>query len=212
MATMFADLFWILFRPRQTMRRILDSGRGGRWVIPIVLLAFLSRSSSTTDVTKATAALSDQSIVLLFVVGVVASLLVTLLLFYGIAWLATVVGRLLDGTGSARDVRMALGWSCAPLLWSLLFRIPAPILLRRMGVQETNDPAMLFEMISRGGCAIALVFLLLDVLFLIWYLVVASFTLAEAHKFSSGKGFAVLAISFLSPLIVVAAAVLTLAT
>ena len=194
------------------MRRILESGRGGRWVIPLVLFAFLSRSLSTTDLTKAKTALPDQPKVLLFAAIVLASVLVTLLLFYGFAWLVTIVGRLLDGSGTARDVRTAMAWGLAPLLWSLLYRIPGTILVWRMGVPETDDPVKLFEAISRAGCAVAIVFLTLDVVFLIWCLVVESCCLAEAHKFSPWKGFGVLAISFVAPVIVVAAAVLTLAT
>jgi len=209
---MFADLFWILFRPRQTMRRILDSGRGGRWVIPLVLLALVARSLSTTDLTEARTALGTQSMVLLFSAIIIGSALLTLIFFYGFSWLATIVGRrLLDGSGNAPDVRIALAWGLVPLVWSLLYRIPATILAQRMKIPESADVgAAVFEAIERGGCAFVIVFLVLDVIFLIWYAIVASCCVAEAHGFSTWKGLAVLALLCVAPLVIIVAAALTL--
>lgn len=106
---------------------------------------------------------------------------------------------------------MALGWGLAPLVWSLLHRIPATILMQQMKVPASPDVgAVAFEAIERGGCAFAIGFLVLDVIFLIWYAFVAVSCLAEAHRLSTWKGLAVLAISCVAPLVIILAAALTL--
>lgn len=191
------------------MRRILDSGRS-RWVVPVVLLAFVSGVMTDSDLRDVRKVLPDvpTAVVIACVIG--GSAIAYLVLFYIFGWVATIVGRFLEGQGTVRDVRAALAWGLAPLLFSPIYNIPAAMMIHNMKLPEQGDKAALFDVISRGGCTYALLFALLDLAFRIWYIVVASATLGEAHRFSSWRGLGVFVIAAIIPIIIAAAAVLTL--
>ncbi len=206
---MLLNFFKILARPRQTMRRILDSG-GGRWAIPIILLGFVSGTLSDSDLKEVRKVLPDWPTAVIIVCVMLGAAIAYLVFFYIFGWIATGIGRFLEGKGPVHDVRAALAWGLAPLLLSPIYRIPAALMVHRMKMPTPDEKVALFEVISRGGCTFALLFAFLDFAVTIWYVVVASATLAEAHRFSSWRGFGVLAISAIIPVVIAAAAFLTL--
>jgi hypothetical protein len=203
----------ILIHPRETMRAILDGPRD-RMVMPLVLLATASGMIGDGDVRGAQLALSKHSVGMQVLIGagiLVACLLVGVLLFYAFGWVATWVGRLFEGTGDGRSVRSAVAWGLVPVIWAILYRLPAALLhggnvnSRTRGL---DDGLLVIPSRFAGGCAVAMLLLVLELVVFGWYVFVASNTLAEAHRFSPMRGFATLLLSVLSPVVIVAAAIL----
>ena len=208
--TFLRRLARIVIRPRATMREILDAPPD-RMILPLVLLAIVS--GLLRDFHTRSFPGLDAKTWLIVCAAVVACIALFVLLFYAFAWLAFFVARFLEGTGDPAATRSALAWGSAPIIWALVYRLPlvflSPAVNRtRVGVAGKNVSfsAGLFE----GGCLLAMVFMLVELALLVWYLVVASQTLAEAHRFSAWRGLGTLAILAVTPVIVVIAAVLSL--
>ncbi|HKB79709.1 MAG TPA: YIP1 family protein [Thermoanaerobaculia bacterium] len=212
-ALSLGDLVAILYRPRQTMRRVLDAGRD-RWVIQIVILAFVCASVSDSDfrtLGRALPGLTAVSVIAIALVALIAGSLAWLLLLALFAWIVTAVGRMIGGSGTAADVRAALAWSLVPVIWSVAYRIPVAIYKSRIvATSGTDDKQVLFSLLSHGGCAIAVIVLALQSAMIAYCLYVASNTLGEAERFSSWKGLAALTITFTIPVAVGLAAFLAL--
>lgn len=194
--------------PRTEMRRILDAGPAGT-LFPLVLLASASGFFKDFNAPAVAERLPVETWLLpvIVVLFVLVMALVGAGLLWLLAWGATWIGRLLDGTGERGQVHLALAWGLAPVIWALLYRLP----LSLMGVgNRTNleiggsrfrfDPGLF----SRG-CGVALLFALVDLAILGWYLTVASRTLAEAHRFSAWRGLGTLLICFAAPFVAVLA-------
>jgi hypothetical protein len=202
----------ILIHPRRTMRAILD-GPPDRLAIPLVLAATVSVMLGDFDLRGFRGALASHRLVMILGIAtaaIAACLVVAVLLFYVFGWVALWVGRLFEGTGNARSVRSAVAWGLAPVIWAVLVRFPAALMggNANMRARTSGDAFVLDPTRFAGGCAMALVLLVIELGIFSWYVVVASSTLAEAHGFSPMRGFATLLLSVLSPLVIVLAAVL----
>ena len=202
------NLATVLVQPRQTMRRILDHPPD-RMVIPLVLLALVPACVRDAD----PAAIRQAGAI---VAAVLACFVVaTLVLFYLYGWVAAGVGRLFEGAGSAREVRSALAWGLVPIIGSLVYVIPEKLLLRGQPVKRMQFGRHTFsfdEGLFAHGCGVAFLFLLLKAIVFVWFVYVASQTLAEAHRFSGWRGFATLVLGWLAPAVIVLAAVLAMKT
>ncbi len=205
------DLFTILFKPRETMRRILDASH--RWTIQIVVLACVCAEVSDFDARFVSEFNSDvkmisvAAVVIAIVIMTAASWVVILFL---LSWIATYVGRLLGGTGSARDVRAAMAWGIVPIVWSVIYRFPLALYQSRFAVQsQERVREILLNFMAHGGCAMIVVLIALNTIFFLWCLFVAGFGLSEAHHFPTDKGFVSLAITLALPLLVIGGAVIT---
>jgi hypothetical protein len=112
----------------------------------------------------------------------------------------------LGGTGDIRGVRAAVAWGLAPVVWALLYRIPAAFWVARAQATSVRmrggtiafDPGRMAD-----GCGLALVFALVELAVFIWCAVVMSNTVAEAHRFSAWHGLGTLVISAIVPFVVV---------
>lgn len=199
------------------MRRILDAGRDR--AVPLLLLGAIAtafvRDFDIFETRKATQSLGMD--LMLLVVGAVLSVaLMVYLGFHIIAGVAMIVGRMLDGKASFTAVRTALAWGLAPVIWALLYRIPFAIWVNTSeGLR--NARAKLAEGMLRiepgfvgQGCGLVMLVAFLDLIVIAWTLFVSSNTLAEANGISTARGFAILAITFVAPLIVTVAAVLAI--
>jgi Yip1 domain len=207
MATL-GDLVTVVYRPRETMHRIL--GDRDRWSAQVVILAFLCASVHDVDATHLTRVLpglgfSAIAIVALgFVLGAAGWVVVLFLM----SWIATVVGRKMGGVASAADVRAALAWGMVPVIWSLIYRIPFAVLESRLSTPTDPNPTLhVLDILAHGGCSLFVVFLTFQILFMAWSLFVGSSCLAEAQQFSSAKGFLNVVIAIAVPVVVIAAAV-----
>ncbi len=210
----------MLVRPRATMRRILDQPPD-RMIVPLILLAVFS--GFLKDLTSTTFRLALQVPSVWLVLGIVVAVFVVvsllmILFVHALSWVAMLIGRFLEGTGNASEVRSALAWGLVPIVWALLIRLPFYLLLpppddSAVGVQVVQnrlriDPGAL----TGAGCGAAVLYALLDLAVLVAYFVIASQALGEAHRFSGWRGFATLLLSFVTPLIVLLAAALAVAT
>lgn len=206
------DLAAVLIRPRLTMRRILDAPRD-RMVLPLALLAVVSGLVGDVHLDQAAQAwkMADARLRLfvpLIVLGVLAAML---LVFYLFAWVAYFVGRSLEGTASVKAVRSALAWGLAPSVWALLYRIPAMWIREPENVREIRFDELQFAWdggLLASGCGTMLLFGMLDLAVLVGWLVISSFTLAEANRFSAPRGFATIVLCLLAPIVIAVAAFL----
>jgi hypothetical protein len=211
MRIFFRRLARIVIWPRITMREILDGG--DRTIVPLVLLACVSSLIGDAKGNIAAAMSGAGLKTWLIVTGtVVAVIIVGVLLFYLFAWMAYFAGRFLEGAGDAIAVRSAMAWGLAPLVWGLVYRIPRMWFAHgRMSYMQAGSDAWRIQTSELGGgCVMTALFGLLQLGFTAWWLVVASRTLAEAHRFSAWRGFGTLAILGVTPIIIVLAAVLAI--
>jgi hypothetical protein len=197
------------------MRAILDQPRD-RAAIPLVLAAGFISSLGDANLPGARDAIGSRPMVLVVLAGVaviVVATLVTLFFFYLFGWIATYIGRFFEGNGKPREIRSALAWGLAPMIWSLIYRLPAAFLLpggpARFG-RGGGDNFVIEPGRFASGCGAAILFTFLELVMLGWCVYVTSNTLGEAHGFSSWRGLATYLLSVLSPLVVVLAAVLTM--
>src|ERR1700693_4818264 len=135
----------ILIRPRQTIRTIVMQSRS-RLVVPL-LVVLATLSSSTRDVRWQAYRQSPQLAAMMpkawiICAGLAGILIGALLVFYGFAFLAWGIGRLLGRTAVPRAVLLALTVSLAPLIWGLLWRIPVALFQPAMGaaLNQMHDP------------------------------------------------------------------------
>lgn len=206
------NLLPILFRPRETMKGIL--ARPDRMVVPLVLLTILSSGIKDMRLSDARHAVKTlpSPMAWLIVMGVLFCVIPLLVgLFYLLAWIALWIGRLFEGRGTTPAVRSALAWGFAPIIWALLYRIPVALLVHAPDVTGGKISAGRFVFLPHhfgSGCGIALAVSMLNLGILVWYLIVASNTLAEAFDFSGWRGFATLLLTWISPAVVLLAVIL----
>ena len=197
----------VMYRPRETFRRILDGGPN-RWTVQLVILAYICSAVGDADVRGLEKMLPGLSLPATLSLIALAFLLIAgiwVLLLYMFGGIATLIGRLLEGQASAADVRSALAWSMVPVIWSILYRIPLALYLYRMDITKLEESrAGLFDFIERGGLTVAILFLTLQLLMNVWFVVLASNLLGEAFRFSSWKGLATLALTFTVPVVAIA--------
>lgn len=194
------------------MRHILDSGND-RWSVQVIILAFACASFNDVDARHIGTLL--PSIRLLPVLAIITLSIIVgaaawVILLFIVSWIAAPIGRLLGGTATAADARAALAWGMVPVVWSPLYRIPVAIMTSGLDVQpQANAHRILLDFAAHGGCSIIVIFIAFQLLFAIACIVVGSFTLAEAQRFSTQKGFINLAIALALPLMVIGSAVFT---
>lgn len=198
-----SDLLLILVRPRETMRRVLET-RGRRLVVPLVLLAsFSAVLTRSNELFGATATLRA--------VNAAINVVAWVILFHLFAWIALVAGRFLGGTGTARDVRAALAWGLVPLVWAIVYRLPVALFAgsARGGIGfDIGDGGVRIGEITASGCVVPILLAVVELAVLVWSIVAASNTVAEAHRFSSLRGAATIGIAASAPVVIVIAAVL----
>jgi Yip1-like protein len=202
-------LVTILYRPRATMRRILDSPH--RWTVQVVALAFVCASVNEIQSHELAAALPGVRLLpalALVALGLIIGPIGWLLLLWIIAWIALPIGRFLGGTATIRDIRAALAWGLVPVIYSPLYRIPGVIMVSRMHIEpRTNVREVLLNLVAHGGCSMIVVYLMLQLIFEIACIVLGSYTLGEAQRFSTQKGFVNVISALVVPVAVILAAV-----
>lgn len=211
-----ARLASVLFRPRRTMRRILDDGPGQGAVLLLFVLVVISGIAGDFDAAQlqdVLARLGGQQVWL--IVGVTVAVFVAMVAvgwFY--AWVPYFIGRFLGGTGDIRAVRAAVAWGLAPGIWALLYRVPVAVWLtpaaaatvKMRGGGVAFDPGFLAR-----GCGVALAIVLLELIVFVWCAFVMSNTLAEAHGYSPWQALGTIVLSAIAPMVVMIAAVLAIA-
>jgi hypothetical protein len=128
-----------------------------------------------------------------------------------LSWIAMLIGRHMGGDGNARDTRAALAWAMVPIVWSPIYRLPLGLLGMGADINpNANGRQEVLNFVSRGGCSILVLFFGFQLLFAIGCAVLASFTVAEAQRLSTQKGFLNVAITIALPVALIAAAIFTM--
>lgn len=212
-AVVLKGLVTVLVAPRETVRTFLDAP-DDRLSFALVLLGTIATTLLRNDhasrfgfVRSLPAPLSA----LLVFVAVLVMAAVTAVLFYLSSHLGAWIGRALGGRANAREVRVAIAWGSVPMIWSLLFVVPARVLIFAIGAQNALRAAILGhhhpgDFLATRTVAVMIIGLVVALLFLavlVWTLVVTSQCLGEAHRFSSVLGFVTLVASVAIPLFVV---------
>lgn len=206
MTTFLRRLARVCIWPRTTIRQILDNPQ--RRILPLLILASLSAIFGNVNNSARGSLKNVPYATPMILFAMLLSAVVMILLFYFVAWLAYMAGKFLEGQGSHGDVRTALAWGLAPVIWALLYRIPAAF-LRTPGRPDGADENFSIRMDDFGpGCLATLIFGVLELTMLIWYVVVSSRAVGEAHRFSALRGFGSLAIVALAPIVIGIAAFL----
>lgn len=204
-----ADLIAILYRPRETMRRILDSSN--RWVVQVTMLAAVLSDVNSIDASRLGEALPQVKllpVLAIIALGAIVDALSWVIVLFILAWIATGIGRLLGGSAPARDVRAAMAWALVPAMFSPLYRIPSVIAAHSLHVgPRTSVHETVINFLSHGGCSLIVIYLFVQIVFELAVVVLASFTVAEAQRFSTQKGFVNVVATLALPVAVVLAAV-----
>lgn len=206
---MLANLAKIMVHPRPTMRRILDAGRD-RMGLVIVLLASYSAMFGDLEKSELSALRNQQQIPFaLVLLGLfVAVPLFGFLLYYIFSWVAYAIGRALEGTGKPAQVRSATAWGLAPIVWALLYRVPASLFFAGSDAVKVGKHLSVDTGRFGSGCIAIVVFGALELATIIWCVAVSSNTIGEAHGFSSWRGLATFLLTAITPAILAIAAVL----
>jgi hypothetical protein len=207
----WAKLAAIMVRPRQTMRAILDGGRD-RTMLAILALAAVSGFAGDFDRGGMEALRQQRVPFFLLLIGLLLiSILVTFLLFYLASWALYGVGRLLEGTGTPREVRTGVAWGLAPAVWALLYRVPIAVFWPESLPTKVEMSAGRWR-INPGAlgtsCLGAAVVGLLEFAIFVWCVWVMSNTIGESHRFSSWRGLATIVLTMISPALIALAAFL----
>lgn len=207
------DLATVLVQPRPTMRRVLEKKH--RWAAELTVLAYISKAFGDSDIRvmpRVLPGLTLTSQLTIVAFGLLVGACVWVLGLYAFGWVATQIGRQLEGRGTFADVRAALGWGLVPIIWAVIFRIPIVIYRSRLPISGTDPAHLIVDFISQGGCTFAIVVLVFQLVIGGALLTVASLCVAEAHQFSGWKGLATLMISALIPFVIVIAAMFAFRT
>jgi Yip1 domain len=203
-------LITILYRPRETMRRILDSS-GSRWGLQIAALASICASVKDADVSRVEPSLPGLKLMPLMSIvalGMIAQAIAWIVFVFFVAAIALPVGRFLGGKARFMDIVTALGWALVPAIWSVLYRVPFVLLVApTFQVHEKANPRdVLLNFFSHGGCSVVVIYLFCTIAFELWCVILASFTVAEAQGFSTQKGFVNVVAAIVLPIVVTLAA------
>ena len=203
------DLVTILYRPRETMRRLLDGT--DRWTIQVVVLAAVCASVGDSDwraLRRQLPELKTLSLVALAIGSILAVAIAWAILLFIFTWITAGIARVLGGTAPVRDIRAALAWSLVPVVWSVFYRIPVAVEKSLIiGDRPVDEKEIILNFLANGGCSFIVVLLIIQMLFFIWVVWIASSTVAEAQKWPTAKGFANVALSCVAPLAIIAAAI-----
>jgi len=201
----------MLYAPRETMRRVLDTP-GRRWTIELIALAFIVSSFGDPDIRRMPRELPGLTLVptlAIVVLVCIATAIFWVLAICVIAWLVTLVGRRLDGKSTVADVRAALAWALVPMIWSIFYRIPISLYQSQITVHETGSPWQIgLELLEQGTLSVALIVIAIKLVFDLWVVGLAAINVSEAMRFETWKGFSAVAVVGAAPFVIAAAAVL----
>ncbi len=174
MAVSWLDNPWIAicFRPRVTLRRILEENPT-RFVLVLAalggVLEFLREAEGTES--------EETSLASIFVRALTVGALMGILGLYVFGFVLRGAGSLLGGRGTARDVRAALAWAYVPAVWLAILWIPKLLLF--------GKSVFTIEAESLGESYLALRWL--EYAGSLWSLVIGIQCLGEALRLSAWK-------------------------
>lgn len=213
---MLANVATIMIRPRETMRRILETPERF-WPVLVVLFSMSALLGDTdrggfTNLNRVAEAQGFPVVALLAGV-LLGTIVASFIAFYLFAWAGWGIGRALEGKGTPAEVRRAMAWGLTPGVWALLYRVPAALLWTppaKAEMSASSERLVLNPGRMGDGCLMGIIFSLLEVAAFFWCAAVLSNTIAEAHRFSGRRGLATVILTSIAPLVLVIAAVLAM--
>jgi hypothetical protein len=187
----------IIYRPRETIRFILDNGVWDNiWLIfafiwlgmipGIVVSMFLQPENSQLFADLPMLAMVAIFIGAYFILGYPF----TMLFIYFTGWLYGVIGRALGGGGVARDMRIAITWTYVISLYSgwvmLLPNGALAFIYQTSDLIDHNNPF-----------TIVIIQFIMSLPIMILYMVVGAKCVGEAHQFSAWRGLGSILISWI---------------
>jgi hypothetical protein len=192
--------FKIWIKPRETMREILDYD-AGYLILP---LAMITGFGYSLDRAMSRSFGDDYSITMIIFTVLIVGPLGGLVSVYLGGALFSWVGNKLGGRGDSKDLRAAVAWSSVP--WILVIFVSL-FLIAIFGEEAftTLTPRFDARFSSSTGNFVLIGFLILGLTFIgivlsIWRVVLLVKCVAEAHRFSSWRSLATLAIPFFAVL------------
>lgn len=185
--------FKIWIKPRETIREIINYNPD-YLVIPLAIIAGLGRALDRTWMSMIDSYDLYFGVFLVLVGGPLAGVVSIYIGGELFSW----IGKRLGGNGSAKEVRTALAWATIPWVLVLVIDIFQMVIikifyssnpLRYRAVIESSPTGLLPTIYGAGLIVIGLATG-------VWLLVLLIKCVAEAHKFSSWRSLATLAIPF----------------
>jgi len=176
---------------RNTIQRLLDdpSDKSLIWIICLfgVTVALEQASLRSAGDTVSLPIILVLSLVLGPLIGWLSWMLISGLVYWTGSWFG--------GTGSWEEVRTAVAWASIPFIAKLILWVPQLLLFGRE-MFTTVMPSLEVEHNPLMWAAFILLELV-DLILTVWYYVVLSKSIGEAHDFSAWKGFFALIIGIL---------------
>ncbi len=172
----------MLTAPRPTIREIIDDREESDW-LPIVVLAGLSASWARMPDVPLPPGLSLRALV---VGGGALGAFGSVIFVYVFAVVYGLIGRKLGGTGSNRDVRIAISWSQLPTACTF----PLWVAMIALCGEKLFTPA--HAHLSPGQGAAVGWFAVALIASSVWSFVLLFIGLREAHRMTTGQAFKLL--------------------
>lgn len=192
------------FRPRKTIRQLLDTAYDEKTLHKLVAVAGICSVINSCE-SKSIGDILGTGYTTMVIVVLMALVLGPIGGYIGLyieSGLISWTGKWIGGQGSDKDIRTAIAWSNVPLIWGLILIVLELILFgNEMFTKATpNIDSNIFL-----GLLFAL-FMMADFIIAIWYLCIGIACLAEAQRFSVWRAIA----NILLPFIVVFGGILLL--
>jgi hypothetical protein len=175
-----SPLVSIWLHPRSTLREHLKS------TSPWTVIGGCSAAAFAAMLSRAQGASAGDQLSVAQILGLALLIAVpwALVILYVTMPLVRLAGSWLGGQATSADLRVATAWSMVPVLWSLPLWVPKILLFGREAFSTTSTPR-----IDTSGAltALYLLFLLVDLVVFVWYLVLSVVCVAEANRFSTWR-------------------------
>ncbi|NBI30994.1 Yip1 family protein [Chengkuizengella marina] len=177
----------IMFKPRATMRYILNTNPPAGKVLLLICLVIFTSLLTNEDQTISIDSFSIElfwHFILILAIGIPV-------IYYLVPLFFRWIGNILGGKGTTKEIRYVVGYTCIPSIYSFLL-------------------LMIFQIIESFFFEIStLPFEILIMSISIWTFIVSLKCLAEAHKFSAWRALGTMmigwAIIFVSVLLIILA-------
>jgi hypothetical protein len=178
----------IWLQPRQTIREHVDNVSYGKIFLFTALLGF----TFSLDHAQSQLLGDKYELAPILISSVITGIVFGFLFWYAISRLSLWMGHLFNGHGTWEEVRGATLWASIPFIAKLGLWL---IQLLLFGHENFTEVAPVIES-SLLLVILFNLFLLLQILLVIWYVFVFSKAIAEVHGFSAWKGLGVSLISY----------------
>ena len=166
-------------RPRETIREIVFSNPKRS----VLLLAALAGFSSALDRASIKSMGDTLDLVTIFGIAAIAGPIGGIISLYIGAVLLRWMGMWIGGAASSMDIRAAMAWSSAPLIWALLLWIPGLFLFGRDLFTSATPKLDASEILTYSYMGFGVV----EVIVSIWSLIIFLKCLGEVQGFSAWK-------------------------